>query len=245
MAQSYADWWHEAGLHSVLTESAHGWRGVPAERAVAHADRLSLVATPPLSESPPAAPIAFPNARAMPDDLAGLCAWLASDPAQPEASWFGPLHLPPAKANARLLIITDMPDEDATDSSSPVTPPRAALLAAMLGSIGVTLEDATLAPLAMRRPPGGIFAEADVATLAARMRHYLALATPGAVLILGDRTSRAMNAVQAIESLAEIQHEGGTIIAAALPSLEHLMRRPTAKAASWRSLRLLSGVKTA
>lgn len=242
VAESYAFWWREAGLHSETSPEPHGWL---AESVV---EAGSLEATPlpsqRVAEPAPATPTPTANAYSTPSSLAGFRAWLQDQP-QPEALWSGPLFLPSERANARLLVICDMPDDGAQSDTMPFAPPTARFVSAMLTAIGITLEGVAFAPLAMRRVPGGLLDNEIARSLAQRMRQYLALARPQTALILGDKTSRALLAAQGpanTANLPEINHDGGTLPVAALAGPDLLMRRPLAKAASWQTLRLLHGM---
>lgn len=242
VAEAYALWWREAGLHSATSAQAHGWLAEPAMEARAPVPQARVAE--PTTVTPirqVTAPIAArASTQGMPGDLTEFCAWLGHD--QPESDWSGPLYLPPEALNARLLVLVDMPDDEPAGPLMPLAAPAARFLSAMLAAIGVSDEDSAVAPLAMRRPPGGLLDEKLTATLAARMRHYLGLARPRAAIILGDRTSRALIAAQvspSIGNLPEINHAAGTLPVAALAGPQLLMTRPLAKAASWQTLRLL------
>jgi DNA polymerase len=239
VADSFALWWRDAGLHSLVSAEPHGWLERDEPLAM-----TAQAATLPAPTVPSVAPRPAVTRRPMPADLAGFCAWLAEDATQPETAWSGPVWLPSARTGAPLAIIVDMPDAGADDPTLPFAPPVRQFLAAMLRAIGLRLEDAAIAPLAMRRPPGGLLDDPTHGLLSMRMRHYLGLAAPRAALVLGDRTSRALLAAQAPGgngNLPFVKHDSGTIPAVALPSAEHLMRRPAAKAASWQALRLITG----
>ncbi|MBO9671440.1 MAG: hypothetical protein J7485_13085 [Sphingobium sp.] len=242
VADSYALWWREAGLHSETSLEPHGWLAEPAAEA-----GPAEVAAPPrqrVAEPAPVTPIRAANAHVTPSSLADFRAWLQEQP-QPEALWSGPLFLPSEAMNARLLVICDMPDEGAQSDAVPFAAPTARFVGAMLNAIGLKLEHVAFAPLAMRRAPGGLLDNEIARSLAQRMRQYLALARPQAALILGDKTSRALLAAQTTANsanLPEINHDGGTLLVAALAGPDLLMRRPLAKAASWQTLRLLHGM---
>lgn len=242
VADSYALWWREAGLHSETSAEAHGWLAAPAAEA-GPLEEPSLQHRR-IAEPAPATPIRIFDAHAMPSSLAEFRTWLQDQP-QPEALWSGPLFLPAEIANARLLVICDMPDEGAQSDTIPFAPATARFVTAMLTAIGLRLEHVAFAPLAMRRAPGGLLDNEIARSLAQRMRQYLALARPQAALILGDKTSRALLTVQTpanSANLPEINHEGGRLPVAALAGPDLLMRRPLAKAASWQTLRLLHGI---
>ncbi len=249
VARSYADWWREAGLHTVVDENAHGWRKAPPaapwQREVAPTQRQHEAApvAPTLVIQPkPAAPARMPN------DLPAFLEWLAADQGMPDAAWPGPAILPSARPACPLLVIVDMPGADARDADSLVDSSSRAFISAMLGSLGLSLADCAIAALATRRPPAGMADDQGLARLAPRMIHYLGLIRARAALVLGDRTSRALFGAQwspAGKSLLQINREDGTVPAIALPAAELLMSRPAAKAKSWQSLRLLHGIVNA
>lgn len=244
VAESYALWWREAGLHSATSADAHGWLDAP----TAEPRTVDAVAAQPnqrVAEPAPVTPLRPAGTPFMPSDLAGFRAWLTQGEAQPEALWSGPLFLPSEAVDARLLVITDMPDDGPVGPLMPLAAPATRFVTAMLAALGLQPEDVAFAPLAMRRAPGGLLDNDIARDLAHRMRHYLGLSRPRAALILGDKTSRALLAAQTAPgpaNLPEINHDGGTLPVAALAGPELLMRRPLAKAASWQTLRLLSKV---
>lgn len=248
-AQSYAAWWHEAGLHTAIDEAAHGWLG---EQPVPFWRRETPVAQPrvmPAETVAPArtasAPVALAptSSTAMPTSLPVFLDWLAQDMAQPEASWDGALILPPAQQAVRLMVIVEMPAPGAQDVASMLEAGQRRFLNAMLASLGMPLGDTALTAMATRRPPGGVLDEATLTQLAARMTHYLGLARPEAAIILGDRTSRALLGTQwnpRAAGLPQLNHPSGRMRTVALANLDLLMARPVAKATSWQALRLLN-----
>jgi uracil-DNA glycosylase len=244
VADSYALWWREAGLHCATSVDAHGWLAPPTAEPQT-IDAVAAQSHQRVAEPAPVVPIRPGGMPFMPTDLAGFRAWLAQGEGQPETLWSGPLFLPSEAVDTRLLVITDMPDDEPVGPLMPLAAPAARFLTTMLAAIGLKPEDVAFAPLAMRRAPGGLLDNDIARDLARRMRHYLGLARPRAALILGDKTSRALLAAQATPgplNLPEINHDGGILPVAALAGPELLMRRPLAKAASWQTLRLLSKV---
>ena len=250
--QSYAAWWHEAGLHTATDHAAHGWRGEqavpfwrltrPAAPVPAAMERPAEVTPSPAAPAPIAASSAL--AAAMPQDLPAFLDWLARDTAQPEAGWDSALILPPALHEARLLVIVEMPAAGAADAASLLEAGQRRFISAMLASLGLTPDDMPLVSMATRRPPGGVLDEATLSALAARMTHYLGLARPQTAIILGDRMSRALLGTQwnpRTPGLPLLNHRAGTMPVIALAGADLLMSRPMAKAKSWQALRLLHG----
>lgn len=257
VAEAYALWWRDAGLHSAVAPSPRPWLSrepVPANDAAPPPFEVAAPPTQVNVQVQPATPAPPPPAgvQAMPADLAGFRDWLANDPAQPEAAWLGPFFLPPARVSMPLLVLCDMPEDGAMPADDGTALPYAGgsarLVAAMLSAIGIGMDDVGFASLCTRRPPGGVIDDESFTALTERMRQYLALARPRAALVLGDRTSRALLAAHGGTrglGLPQIHHVGGTVPAAAIAGPELLMRRPMAKAASWQALRLLHGTMTA
>jgi len=236
--------WREAGYHTAIDTQPHGWRpGLPPpfwQRNVASVP-VAAAAPAQIAEAAPARP----KPAGMPADLPAFLDWLAQDENQPEASWDGASILPPANLSGKLLLLVEMPIMGAADSDSLIDPAQRRFLAAMLASIGIGSDDAAIAPLAMRRPPGGLLDEDMLGKLARRMRHYLSLARPQATIILGDRTSRALIGAQwqpGAESMQSLDLASGSMRTLALAAPDLLMNRPAAKMRSWQTLRLLRGV---
>lgn len=241
-------WWREAGLHTLTADEPFDWFAAqtPSRAADRPSPAAAIAATPARSAAPAASgqTTSFTAARftAAPDDLPTFLEWLAQDPTQPEAHWGGPALLPPALVDASLMVVGEIPDET---GETLLDSPARALLDAMLSALGMRVDDATLASLATRRPAGGLIVEEQLAPLGDRFRHYLGLSRPRALLILGDRTARALGVTSdgtAGHGLQSVKTMTGTIAAAAIPNPALLMRRPRAKAESWKMVRHLSGV---
>jgi len=256
--QSYVAWWHEAGLHTATVDTAHGWRGEQAppfwRRARPVAPARAVTERPAATPADPVRPALIPSAISspvsdpIPQELPAFLDWLAQDAGQPETGWDGALILPPATQGAQLIVIVEMPAPAATDAASLLEAGQRRFVEAMLASVGLAPDDASLVGMTTRRPPGGVIDEATLTVLANRMTHYLGLARPQAAIILGDRTSRALLGTQwnpRAPSLPQLNHRAGTIPAVALAGADLLMNRPMAKAKSWQALRLLHEARAA
>jgi hypothetical protein len=251
--ESYAHWWREAGLHTAIDPAPHGWREAPAapfwQRDAAPSGDTKEAAPVSAPPQPRMAEVVAPapHPTSMPGTLPAFLDWLGSDTGQPEATWDGALILPPAIERTRLLVIIEMPTIGASDSATLVEPGQRRFIDAMLASLGLRPDEAPCVSLAARRPPGGLLDEATLTRLAQRMTHYLGLTGPGAAVILGDRTSRALigpHWTLTGDGLQKVNHGEGRIEAVSLPGLDLLMGRPAAKAKSWQALRLLQGMLT-
>lgn len=181
----------------------------------------------------------------MPQELSAFLDWLQNDANQPEAGWMGALITPPNLVDQPLLLIVDMPAQDAIDQSSLLDAPQRRLANAMLASLGLAANNVPALSLAMRCAPAGVMDEDVQSRLGKRMAHYLGLARPKAAILIGDRTSRAILGKSWSPNaggLLTIDHHGGTTSLVTLPGFEMLMSRPAAKARSWQTLRLLHGM---
>lgn len=224
-ADAYLAWWQLAGVDGAVTEAPVNWlRPAPARPAATH-------------ESASAAPVVD-----KPRTLESFLAWLADDPAQPERRWAGTQIAPVGKMQAALMVVTDLPDP-ADLSEGRLLADRAGLLFdAMLRAIGLDRDAIHLASLFTARPPGGMVEASDLATAADRMRTHVALAQPRRLLLLGDRTIRALlptSDAAPASGLRDFNHDGGNVPVIATFHPRLLLTQPAAKAECWRTLQSL------
>ncbi|CAN5310582.1 hypothetical protein BH10PSE12_BH10PSE12_00240 [soil metagenome] len=224
-------WWALAGVDSAVSELPMNWlRPVPVAAPRARPGAV-----------PSAAPVADAPA-ALPDTLETFHIWLADNPTLIEAAWAGPRIAPVGPADAALMVICDMPDMADGEHGALLSGEAGELFNAMLRAIGLDATQIYLASLAVARPPGGILADSDEAGLAMRMRHQVRLARPKKLLLLGERTSRALTATSASNrgsGLRSVNHEEGTVDAIAIRHPRFLLKQAGAKAESWRALQYL------
>ncbi|WP_088182171.1 uracil-DNA glycosylase family protein [Sphingobium sp. Z007] len=221
-ADAYLAWWQLAGVDSAIGESPVNWLRPVAPRPAAAAT------TVPVTEKP--------------RTLESFLAWLANDPAQPERRWVGEQIAPTGRAQAELMVVTDLPDP-ADMSEGRLLADRAGLLFdAMLRAIGLDRDAIHLASLFTARPPGGMVEASDLAHAADRMRTHVALAQPRRLLLLGDRTIRALmptDGASSGNSLRQFNHDGGNVPVVATFHPRLLLTQPAAKAECWRTLQSL------
>lgn len=224
-ADAYLAWWQLAGVDGAVTEAPVNWlRPAPARPAAANE--------------------AFFSASVVdkPRTLESFLDWLATDPAQPERRWSGTQIAPVGKVQAALMVVTDLPDP-ADLSEGRLLADRAGLLFdAMLRAIGLDRGAIHLASLFTARPPGGMVEASDLAAAAERMRTHVALAQPRRLLLLGDRTIRALLPTgngAAVGGLHDFNHDGGIVPAIATFHPRLLLTQPAAKAECWRILQSL------
>ena len=128
--------------------------------------------------------------------------------------------LPEARTHAPVLVVTDMPAGGASEGKL-FDEAGQRLLKAILKALGVTGEQVSYAPLAIRRPPGGLLDDALLDVLGQRLGAYLNHAQPKTALILGDRANRALSAMHGAgneDHLRFIHLQGGNVPTVAIPS---------------------------
>lgn len=225
-ADAYLAWWQLAGVECAVGEAAVDWL-----RPAAATSRAS---TPS---------VASPSTASKPETLEQFLALAEVDSVAPERRWPGKMLLPSGPASARLMIITDMPDPGDMAAGTLIAEKAGSLLDAMLRAIGMDRAGIFMAALFYARPPGGMVEARDLAFAADRMRTLVALAKPQRLLMLGDRTNRALlptNDDHAGDALRPFNHDGGIVPAIATFHPRLMLSQPTAKAECWRVLQMLT-----
>lgn len=225
VADAYRAWWQLAGVESAVAEAPVNWL------------------RPAPNDTP--APMALaPGGQeaAIPGDLASFVAWLARDPNHVERRWPSRPIYPFVQVDAPLMIVTDMPDPADGDAGFLLSERAGLLLDSMLRAIGMDRSGTHIASLFFARPPGGMVEAADLDKAAERMRAHVAAAQPRRLLLLGDRTARALlptDGHEAPNSLRDFNYLGGIVPAIATFHPRLLLGQPAAKAECWRALQCL------
>ncbi|CAM8670340.1 MULTISPECIES: uracil-DNA glycosylase family protein [Sphingobium] len=224
-ADAYLAWWRLAGVDSAIGESPVNWLRPVAARP---ATPMAATITASIVEKP--------------RTLESFLEWLAHDPAQPERRWTGAQIAPSGPAQATLMVVTDLPDPFDIGEGRLLADRAGLLFDAMLRAIGLHRDAIHLASLFTARPPGGMVEAADLVHAADRMRTHVALAQPRRLLLLGDRTIRALmptDGAASPDSLRQFNHDGGIVPAVATFHPRLLLTQPAAKAECWRALQSL------
>ncbi|WP_336960154.1 uracil-DNA glycosylase family protein [Sphingobium aquiterrae] len=239
-------WWSLAGVDCAIGEAPVNWLQPPARPARA------LDSSPPAAAPSPSAPIApAPSAAPRwPTDIAAFRRWLADSQDILEAAWPGPRILPGEAENAAenvdVMVITDMPDADDIAGGALLGGDAGRLFDAMLAAVGLDRGQCHIASLAVARPIGGLMRDEDLKPLAERMLYHIGLAAPRRLLVLGDRTVRALGATDGGAALRDdagnlrpVNHGDGIVDAIATLHPRLLLKQPEAKAACWQQLQFL------
>lgn len=227
-------WWELAGVDALVAEEPSNWLARPATRPAAPAPAKITDTIPSRGDD-------------MPSTLPEFMAWLKSSASVPEAAWTGDRIIPNVTARP-IMLISDMPDMEDMQAGSLFSGAAGRLLDAMLRAIGLSRETVYLCSLASTRPPGGLFDPQSTGQLARIMRRHVSLVAPAHVLLLGDKTSRALLAADAgggRGSLQMLNHDGGNVAAIATFHPRLLLKQPVAKAECWKDLQLFTrGIAT-
>lgn len=231
-------YWTLAGLDGAVGEEPVNWLRPAASSGVSNSTAATSTDTGAGSHP------SLRQAEAFPGTLDAFHAWLSDSTTLPESRWIGRRVLPAGPQAAPLMVILDVPDESEGANSSILGGAADKLLTAILRAIGIDRENAYVASLAVIRPVGGILDAETLSRLAKRMRHHLSLVQPGAVLLLGDGTSRALDPTgtpTGSRYIPHVNHDGGTLPGVATFHPRLMLNQPSAKAECWRALQLMIG----
>jgi uracil-DNA glycosylase family 4 len=229
-ADAYLAWWRLAGVECAVAEAPVDWLRPVSAPQVASGRAPDRIHEP------------APHISEKPGTLELFQHWIASDSGQPERRWPGPVLLPTGPADAPLMIITDMPDAADMAAGTLMGDAAGRLLDAMLRAIGLKRDDVHVGSLFFSRPPGGMVEASDLITIAERVRLHVSLARPRRLLLLGDRTKRALIAANDgmdAKGLRDFNHQGGIVPAVATFHPRLLLTQPMAKAECWQDLQSL------
>jgi uracil-DNA glycosylase family 4 len=226
LAASALDWWHDAGVDTLVDDGPRDWLAPPAPLVAAPAPGLAA-----------ALPVASP--AEMPALLTDFLDWRAG-PAVPEASWGGVAFAATGPADAAFMVLVDCPERD--DGETLLSGPAGRLFDRMLAAIGLTREAIHLTSVCAKRPTAGRVHQEVEAQLAAIAQHHVGLVAPKRLLVLGNAASRAILATDLSNArgrLHAFNHKTGKTGTIASFHPRFLLEKPAAKAEAWRDLQML------
>lgn len=207
-------WWRDAGVDLDYTDTAQGWLADPAEQAAQK--------TKPPAFTPPAPPPPAPKIRmggdpaTWPTDLPAFRAWWLEEPTL-DAGGMNPRVAPRGEAAAPLMVMVPMPEKD--DGDVLLSGPEGRLIQGFATAAGIdpaALHIMAALPRHMAAPDwAGLGADG----LGEVLRHYIALAAPRRLLVLGrdvlslighdlaqDAPGPGEIAIQGLEKLPMLAH---------------------------------------
>ena len=226
---SALEWWRDVGVETLADDEPRDWLARP----VVVAEAVGGGAGEPIAAT-------AASAAPLPDTLDGFIAWRMSQDA-PEGDWLTSHIAPSGPANAELMILTDTPEAD--DSDSLMSGAAGRLLDRMLAAIGQKRESVYLASLAWARPLTGQIPADSEARLIELALHHVGLVGPRKLLLLGQSANRVQGTTNGSglgNGIQDINHSGGKTEVVATYHPRFLMERSAAKAEAWKHLLLLS-----
>lgn len=246
-AASALEWWHDAGVETLVDERARDWHAAPAPpRSVARAAAVAATAAPPVSAPTVSAPTV---SAPLPGSLAHFAAWRVG-PDAPEAAWpgtvAGAMIAASGDPGASIMVLADMCEREDAESGALLGGAAGRLFDRMLAAIGRTRDDVYLASVCAVRPTAGRVPPQHEGRLTEIARHHVALVAPKRLLLLGNAPSRALigaDVARVPRGLQSINLESGevrtTVAAVASFHPRLLLERPTDKARAWKDLQML------
>ena len=220
-------WWLEAGVDGAVSEEPRNWLK-PVAKPAATPARAS-------SEPPAAAPAPSPT---FPDTLDGYRNWLAESAELPFAAGGGRRILPVGSAEARIMLLADMPPLDGSDADGPIAGEPWRLMQRMLGAIGISPEESYRASMSCFNTVSG-FRGPELQVCADMARRHIAMVKPERLLLLGDAPCRALLGKPLAAARGHVHKiEGVRAVASFHPSF--LLMHPLQKEAAWADLLLIT-----
>lgn len=233
-AASALDWWHEAGVDTLVDDVPRDWFAAPEPMVVPAVTHAAAVVAPSM----------------MPLLLADFLTW-RSGAEVPEADWSGVSLAAIGPADATVMVLVDCPDRDDGDAGALLSGASGRLLDKMLAAIGLTRDEVHLAAVCAKRPTAGRIHSDVEERLAEIAKHHIGLVAPKRLLLLGNAASRAILATElqaARGRLHRFNHKTGQagagethndtgVVASFHPRF--LIEKPAAKAEAWKDLQML------
>lgn len=212
LVASTLDWWHDAGVDTLVAEVPRGWVG-------------DAVTAPTREPQRAASNSAFAaHAPSVPMSLPLLRSWLLETA---EIADFGPVkrRLPAlGDVPVDLMILTDMPEADDAEAGGLFAGSARPLIDRMLSALGQTRETVYIAAMLPGRTPSGDFDPATRELVETAARAHVRLASPSRLWLMGNAASRAIlgiDDVRAAGRLHDVNLDGVMVkaIATAHPRL--------------------------
>jgi uracil-DNA glycosylase family 4 len=221
------DWWREAGVDGDFADEPRNWlekpaapsAEAPAAQAEQTAKRPAAPALPPLGGDRSSWPASL---DAFPDWWRGI-----------ESPGSGPAIAPRGQAQAELMVLVPMPEED--DGETLLSGRQGELVANMLKAMGVERSYLAAAlPHHVRHPDWNALAQRQLGDV---LRHHIALAQPKRVLILGRKMLPLFghDPAQATPIAGQMTLEGVDVPVLAAVGPETLLDEPRFRKTLWRA----------
>ena len=232
MIQSLNSWWELAGVDSAVGNEAVDW--------------LALDAKPGTVSQVPAKQVPQPELPVKaktdwPQNIEALRRMISEGAALPGNAFGNRMVTPVGPENAKLMVISDLPDADELAAGELRSGATGKLLERMLAAIGVKLSDCYWTTLGTTIPATGELPDSVLPELAAFVRHQVSLVDPESFIILGSSACRALLGLELMEARGNLQdfnHDGGKKAVLTTFHPRTLIARPQMKAQAWKDLQM-------
>ena len=171
------DWWREAGVDCTFVDEPQRWLAELETEAAAPAP-VAKQAPPPEPERPRIGG----DPAGWPQDLAAFRRWWLEEPSLDPV---GGRRVPPrGEAGAKLLVLVPIPEEE--DTETLLSGRQGRLIAEMAQAMGIAADQLSLASALPRHTLLPDWAALARDGLGEVLRHYLSLAAPERLLVLGS-----------------------------------------------------------
>jgi DNA polymerase len=225
-------WWREAGVDHAYHDKAEPW--LKAKEAPQDIERGGPI--PPPAAPPPESPRMGGDPAAWPRDLAGFIPWWLSEPTLDHGMVRG--RVPPrGEPHAPLMVLVAEPEAGDEATGQLLSGANGRLLQGFLAAAGLAGSPVWLASALVRHTllaDWGALAESGLGEV---VTHHIALARPRQVLVFGRNIPPLLghDPAQRTADLRLVNQEAPSVSALFAPDLGHLVQRPGAKAAFWRT----------
>ena len=232
MIESLTSWWELAGVDMAVGDEAVDWLALDAKPEVV---APAPVKQAPQQEVPLAAKAEWPQ------DIEVLRKMIADGAALPGNAFGNRAVAPVGPGNAKLMLISDLPDGDELATGKLGSGATGKLFERMLAAIGVDLSECYWTMLATTIPATGELPDAVLPELAAFVRHQVHLVEPENIIMLGSSACRALLGLELMEArgnLRNFNHNGGKKAVLTTFHPRTLIARPQMKAQVWKDLQM-------
>lgn len=230
--ESLTGWWELAGVDAAVGDEAVDWLALDAKPEV--------VALIPVKSAPQLELLAETKVE-WPQDIETLRGMIAGGAALPGNMFGNRAVAPVGLGNAKLMVISDLPDSDELAAEKLGSGATGKLLERMMAAIGMDLAECYWTALATTIPATGELPDAALPGLADFVRHQINLVDPQNVIILGSAACRALLGLELMEARQTIQninYIGGKKAALTTFHPRTLLARPQMKAQAWKDLQM-------
>ncbi len=241
-AASIIDWWKTAGVDYQTGEQPFDWLQDNDNKVIV--SRAASIDSSPKITAKNSLPKTIPTVSSdWPSDIPELILALATGANLPGNKYGGKSAVPVGACEAKLMIISDLPDNEDIDNGQLGSGPSGKLLRQMIAATGDKFDNCYFTALAHSRPATGDIPPADLPCLAEFGLHQMKLVKPDLVLILGSVACQALLNAELMTSRGSLHYfnyNGQKVSAIVSFHPRTLLARPILKAQAWKDLQMLN-----